>query len=392
MDLLLLESRARYAGACVVVSVAVATALPGLLPAWLLMLVLATSTMVFGILHGTARSVEGVYAKVEQEASNNSAASWSGNEAEFTEGEEMTASHALTIPLIGSGVLLVLFFAFKVAFLNTLVSMYIAGVAGVSLYVNLGHFADLWRLASWASGDIPLIAVSTVLVAAWWLTDLPVLANTLAISLSLLMLKTTQLSSTKAGLILMCGLFFYDIFWVFGSERVFGSNVMVSVAKGVQAPIKLLIPRLDSAGNLVYGILGLGDIVLPGFFIKLMLRYDVRKGLDHAVHDHDVKTVAAASSAEAAKKDDSALASLDTVRLCPSWPPVFMVSIVAYLASLVATHVAMTVFHSAQPALLYIVPVVCGACVVFAAARGELRQLWSFKVQGGFMPLALADL
>jgi len=64
MDLLLLESRARYAGACVVVSVAVATALPGLLPAWLLMLVLATSTMVFGILHGTARSVEGVYAKV----------------------------------------------------------------------------------------------------------------------------------------------------------------------------------------------------------------------------------------------------------------------------------------------------------------------------------------
>ena len=136
--------------------------------------------------------------------------------------------------------------------------------------------------------------------------------------------------------------------------------------RGVQAPIKLLIPRLDGAGNLVYGILGLGDIVVPGasslvvasacvlmccpagFFIKLMLRYDVRKGLDHAVHDHDVKTVAAASSAEAAKKDDSALASLDTVRLCPSWPPVFMVSIVAYLASLVATHVAMTVFHSAQ--------------------------------------------
>ena len=151
----------------------------------------------------------------------------------------------------------------QVAFLNTLVSMYIAGVAGVSLYVNLGHFADLWRLASWASGDIPLIAVSTVLVAAWWLTDLPVLANTLAISLSLLMLKTTQLSSTKAGLILMvlvavrnlhgrpcslqcacsqCGLFFYDIFWVFGSERVFGSNVMVSVAKWVWVALWLCVP------------------------------------------------------------------------------------------------------------------------------------------------------
>ena len=90
------------------------------------------------------------------------------------------------------------------------------------------------------------------------------------------------------------GLFLYDIFWVFGSQPVFGSNVMVSVAKyapfaacwracarrlsglqrdsrgslarcrGIQAPIKLLIPRLDGAGNVVYGILGLGDIVVPG--------------------------------------------------------------------------------------------------------------------------------
>ena len=43
---------------------------------------------------------------------------------------------------------------------------------------------------------------------------------------------------------MLIGLFFYDVFWVFGSTPVFGSNVMVTVAKGVQAPIKLLFPRL----------------------------------------------------------------------------------------------------------------------------------------------------
>ena len=35
------------------------------------------------------------------------------------------------------------------------------------------------------------------------------------------------------------GLFLYDVFWVFGSKSVFGDNVMVTVAKGLNAPIKV---------------------------------------------------------------------------------------------------------------------------------------------------------
>ena len=40
-----------------------------------------------------------------------------------------------------------------------------------------------------------------------------------------------------AGALLLCGLFFYDIFWVFGTP------VMVTVAKSLDAPIKLVFPR-----------------------------------------------------------------------------------------------------------------------------------------------------
>ena len=39
------------------------------------------------------------------------------------------------------------------------------------------------------------------------------------------------------GALLLSGLFFYDVFWVFGTP------VMVTVAKSLDAPIKLVFPR-----------------------------------------------------------------------------------------------------------------------------------------------------
>lgn len=43
-----------------------------------------------------------------------------------------------------------------------------------------------------------------------------------------------------SGALLLSGLFFYDIFWVFGTP------VMVTVAKSLDAPIKLVFPRAGS--------------------------------------------------------------------------------------------------------------------------------------------------
>ena len=46
-----------------------------------------------------------------------------------------------------------------------------------------------------------------------------------------------HLNKVVTGCILLGGLFFYDIFWVFGT------NVMVTVAKSFEAPIKLVFPQ-----------------------------------------------------------------------------------------------------------------------------------------------------
>lgn len=70
-----------------------------------------------------------------------------------------------------------------------------------------------------------------------------------------------QLDTFSTGISLLAGLFFYDIFWVFGTD------VMVSVAKSFDVPVKLLFPR-DVLSNPMgpFSMLGLGDIVVPGVF------------------------------------------------------------------------------------------------------------------------------
>ena len=52
---------------------------------------------------------------------------------------------------------------------------------------------------------------------------------------------------------------------------------MVTVAKSFEAPIKLVFPQdlLENGfGATNMAMLGLGDIVIPGIFIALLLRYD----------------------------------------------------------------------------------------------------------------------
>jgi len=69
----------------------------------------------------------------------------------------------------------------------------------------------------------------------------------------------------KNGFLLLTLLFFYDIFFVFGTD------IMLTVAKGIDAPIKLLFPRdWYHEDGPKFALLGLGDIVMPGFFYRFV--------------------------------------------------------------------------------------------------------------------------
>ena len=73
-----------------------------------------------------------------------------------------------------------------------------------------------------------------------------------------------KISNFKTVYLLLWLLFFYDIFWVFKSD------LMVTVARNFDVPIKLILPY----GN-KHSIIGLGDMVLPGCLVALALKFDV---------------------------------------------------------------------------------------------------------------------
>jgi len=53
---------------------------------------------------------------------------------------------------------------------------------------------------------------------------------------------------------------------------------MVTVAKSFDVPIKLLFPYAWNPEK--FSMLGLGDIVIPGIFVALCLKYDMDKNID----------------------------------------------------------------------------------------------------------------
>ncbi|KAI9330885.1 signal peptide peptidase [Obelidium mucronatum] len=193
-----------------------------------------------------------------------------------------------------------------------------------------------------------------------------ILSNVFALSLSITTMKLLHLDSFATGITLLTGLFFYDIFWVFGTE------VMVSVAKGLDIPIKVTFPKNltllinhgilnappENSGG--FTMLGLGDIVIPGIFIALCLSYD---------HHNYLKSTAGKRNKQS--------------RWFPT--PYFTTCFVMYIVGLATTVYVMHTFKAAQPALLYLSPACILSAVGVALVRGDFKALFDFAPQGSLL-------
>ena len=140
-------------------------------------------------------------------------------------------------------------------------------------------------------------------------------------------------------------------------KQVFGTEVMVTVAKNLDGPIKILFPR-DSlipnpeTGKIDLSLLGLGDIVIPGFFLALLLRFDAHQ----------------------------AQQPVDKVDVHASFPkPYFHSCLFAYVLGLITTLFVMIQFNAAQPALLYLVPACLVSSFGCAMYRGEVNELLAYS-------------
>lgn len=177
-----------------------------------------------------------------------------------------------------------------------------------------------------------------------------VMNNVLGICFCLKGIERFSLGTYKIGAILLVGLFFYDIFWVFGTD------VMVTVAKSLDGPIKILFPRTlvphPETGKIELSLLGLGDIVIPGFFLALLLRFDA--------HNANVKYF--------------------PTNVHASFPkPYFHSALVGYIVGMATTMFVMIKFNAAQPALLYLVPACLGSSFLTAIVRGEVKAMLAYS-------------
>jgi hypothetical protein len=112
-----------------------------------------------------------------------------------------------------------------------------------------------------------------------------------------------------------------------------------------------------------------GDIVIPGVFLALLLRFDALTALRSggfrlAGHAAPVKP-----GSGVALDDPVALSGADFAR------PLFNTGLLAYALGLVVTVAVMVLFDQAQPALLYLVPAVLLAAAGASLALGRFRAL-----------------
>lgn len=192
--------------------------------------------------------------------------------------------------------------------------------------------------------------------------------NILGISFCIQGIQRFSLGTYKIGMILLIGLFFYDIFWVFGTD------VMVTVAKNLDGPIKILLPRTLDADPITgklkdLSLLGLGDIVIPGFFLAILLRFDA----------HQFMTKHSSNNAAVS---DTTLTTTEkfVVDVHDHFPkPYFHTALIAYIGGLGFTIFIMMYFNAAQPALLYLVPACLGSSLLTALVRGELKELFDYS-------------
>lgn len=280
--------------------------------------------------------------------------------------ETITGRDAARFPIIASCTLFGLYLFFKVfsqEYINLLLSVYFFGLGVLALSHTMSPLMSRIFPASFPNKQYQLLftqgsgeskeeivnyefdtknlvclLISTV-VGVWYLLKKHWIANNLfGLAFALNGVELLHLNNVSTGCILLGGLFVYDVFWVFGT------NVMVTVAKSFEAPIKLVFPQdlLEKGlGASNFAMLGLGDIVIPGIFIALLLRFDV-----------------------SLKKNSRTY---------------FYSSFLAYIFGLGLTIFVMHTFKHAQPALLYLVPACVGFPVIVALFKGELTEMFRYE-------------
>ncbi len=189
---------------------------------------------------------------------------------------------------------------------------------------------------------------------------------------------------------------------------------MIAVATKIDAPIKLVFQA-----NKRRSMLGLGDIIIPGIFIALALRFDLYMHYHRKIQHVPTDLVTELESPDAPGTTVSVVDTQDQVVKAPyedpkgrwgDWlwstrwrdllplaprvganpalaaaafpKPYFYACMGGYAVGMLLTLTMLLVFQHGQPALLYLVPCVTGAAWLTGYLRDEVRDMWTYTEDG----------
>jgi len=262
--------------------------------------------------------------------------------------DEIKPIHALFFVIFASAILLIIFYFSK--YLKTIFNIFFAFSAVSSLTLLFSQWAEphipknssllkrytLPVIGKFKYFQAVCFGLALTIVIVWFISHNWILNNVIGLSIVCLIFKVIKLPSLKVGTILLSALFFYDIFWVFFSEPIFGKSVMITAATSIDIPNKIVIPYFGDTPYPRCSLLGLGDMVLPGFFVTFNYRWGLFKRTSIYYRS----------------------------------------SVLAYAIGVALCGLFLVIFRTGQPALLYIVPSVIGMSVFISWSRGELAEMW----------------
>ncbi|KAI5925689.1 signal peptide peptidase-domain-containing protein [Camillea tinctor] len=235
----------------------------------------------------------------------------------------------------------------------------------------------------------------------YYTTESIMLSNIMGYAFSYAGIMFMSPTTFATGSAVLFGLFFYDIYMVFYTPY------MVTVATKLDVPIKIVFEGPTRAS-----MLGLGDIVIPGMFIGLCLRFDhflyyyrKQKLVPVELKSEDESSGQLVTNKEMQRMVvkpeyvnpqgqwgnrfwSTTLGSIFSSNVTPELEAVafaktyFYAAMVGYLLAIGMTLAMLTVFNHAQPALLYLVPGVVLSVWITGAVRGELREMWMYTEDG----------
>ena len=255
-----------------------------------------------------------------------------------------------------------------------------------TMHVGGAQYARISRPQHIITWSLVVALLTMWMLSGWW-----VLNNLLGMALCIALLSHVRLPNFKVCVILLGGLFLYDIFWVFGSEFFFGRNVMTTAAMQqadnvayhvaesfdlpmrqymptkIELPMKFIFPQPlhvffgDDSNTLM---LGCGDVAIPGLVVLLSLYAD-RKHRALLPMTGNALSIRRSSIRE----------------VLGLWNTLYTVRCLAgYMFGLYMALICGTFFQAAQPALFYLVPCTLTSVFYLAIKKKEFKMLW----QGDF--------